>query len=130
MSRPSITDILFDICYHKWMDEGVIIRKELRPPPGNDNLGVVEEIDGAIVCTLYPHDPRKHPPVEQTLWHEMIHVGLELDGLWDRRLLGKLYKEKEKKGTTYWLEKYCYRRLTAQQRAILTELIEGRKESE
>jgi hypothetical protein len=130
MPRPSITDILFDICYYKWLDEGVIILKELRPPANNEDLGTVGEEGEEIICTLYPHDPKKHPEVEQTLWHEMLHIGLDLDGIWDRRLCGKLYKEKDKKGATYWLEKYCYKRLTTQQKGILTELINGKKETE
>lgn len=123
MPRTTITDVLFDICLTKWTLEEWTLRKELRPPVGNDNLATCDDEELEVV--LYPHDAERHPPLEQTLLHELIHIGLDLDGLWDRKLLSANHQEHRKRGTTYWLEKYLWRRLTQTQKGILTGIVAG-----
>ena len=123
MPRLRLVDLLFDICLTKWQLEGWRIKKNLRPPASNTCLATIDEEE--LVVEMFPHEPKKHPPLEQTLLHELLHIGLDLDGLWDRRLLNDLWNEDAKKGTTYWLERYLWRRLTQQQKDILTHLLEG-----
>lgn len=123
MPRPRLVDLLFDICLWKWHLEGYRINKVLRPPSGNDNLACIDDEECRV--DMFPHDPKKHPPLEQTLLHELIHIGLDLDGTWDMKLLGAMWPEGKKRGTTYWIEKYMWRRLTAAQRQLLTSLLEG-----
>jgi len=54
----------------------------------------------------------KDPPLEMTLLHELLHIGLDLDASYDAN------------GVTYWLEKYVWRKLSVEQKAILTGMLE------
>jgi hypothetical protein len=112
--RRTLVDVLFYICCKKFDSEGWSIKKEMTARVGTGKtLAHLDEEEMQVV--MFPRvmgDGDPDPPLEMTLLHELIHIGLDLDGDYDGE------------GITYWLERYIWKRLTVEQKAILTKMLE------
>lgn len=110
--RTRLVDVIFEICLKKYEDEDWSIKKNLNAQIGaGKTLATIDEDSSTII--MYPRVlSEKDPPLEQTLLHELLHIGMDLDGEYDGS------------GVTYWLEQYLWRRLTVEQKAVLTKMLE------
>ncbi len=111
--RRTLVDLLFLICVKKFMDGEWVIKKSLLVnPEKKERLLATTDFTNHVV-TMHPKvRGLADPPLEQTLLHELLHLGLDLDEEWDNN------------GVMLALESYIWRRLTPQQKQYLADMLE------
>jgi hypothetical protein len=110
--RKTLVDVLFTICLTRFVDDGWKLKKSLIARSGAGKTLATTDAEGKAITLCPKIIGENDPPLEMTLLHELIHVGFNLEGKWDIN------------GVTYWLERYMWRKLTVEQKATLTKMIE------
>jgi hypothetical protein len=107
LKRKSLHAVILDVLLEKWHDGGWAVHYYLQPDRKDPRMLAQVDEDRHLVH-LYPH-PADVPP-EKTGLHELIHIGLDLDG------------EKHREDWAYALEEMMWRRLTKKHKAILHDM--------
>lgn len=108
--RRTLVDILLFICLDKFKNDGWTIIKNLQGSTAKRKL-LAETTWETKTIEIFPV-LQGDPPPEQSLLHELIHIGLDLG------------KEYDTNNITYWLERYMWKRLSGEQKEILKGMLD------
>ena len=107
MKRLTIANVLFNAFMVRWDAEHWEVHYHLQPKRNEPLLLATVDRDTHTVH-MYPHPTGSAP--EQSGLHEVIHIGLGLDG------------DKQHESWTYYMESWLWKRLTKKQRERLLEI--------